>query len=77
MDRSELVTHGEIEKELYNEEVYEEESLPIINHISFQAIVMGVLVIWIPVRTFLVYLLYSYQQRLERGEILYIEYSRR
>ena len=38
---------------------------------------MGVLVIWIPVRIFLVYLLYSYQQRLERGEILYIEYSRR
>ena len=60
VDRSELVTHGEIEKELYNEEVYEEESLPIINHISFQAIVMGVLVIWIPVRIFIVYLLYSY-----------------
>lgn len=29
------ITHGEIEKELYNEEVYAEEFIPIINQISF------------------------------------------
>ena len=73
----EKVTHGDVEKELYNEEVYEEDSLPIINHISFQAIVITVLVIWLPIRIFIVYILFSYQKRLERGEILYIEYSRR
>lgn len=73
----EKVTHGDVEKELYNEEVYEEDSLPIINHISFQAIVITVLVIWLPIRVFIVYILFSYQKRLERGEILYIEYSRR
>ena len=73
----EKITHGDIEKELYNEEVYEEDSLPIINQISFQAIVITVLVIWLPIRIFIVYILYSYQKRLERGEILYIEYSRR
>ena len=71
------MTHGDVEKELYNEEVYEEDSLPIINHISFQAIVITVLVIWLPIRVFIVYILFSYQKRLERGEILYIEYSRR
>lgn len=29
------MTHGEIEKELYNEEVYEDEYLPFVNKISF------------------------------------------
>ena len=71
------MTHGDIEKELYNEEVYEEDSMPIINHISFQAVVITVLVVWLPIRFFIVYILYSYQKRLERGEILYIEYSKR
>lgn len=71
------MTHGDVEKELYNEEVYEEDSMPIIKHISFQAIVITVLVVWLPIRFFIVYILYSYQKRLERGEILYIEYSKR
>ena len=67
----------DIEKELYNEEVFEDKSLDLIDKISFQVIIVGVLVLWLPIRVFIVYILYSYQKRLERGEILYIEYSRR
>ena len=36
-----------------------------------------ILCFWVPVRFFVVYILYSYQKRLARGEILYIEYSGR
>lgn len=54
------ITHGEIEKELYNEEVYEDDYLPIINMISFQVFVVATLVLWIPFRVFIVYILYSY-----------------
>lgn len=67
----------QVEKNLYNEEVYEEDSLPIINNISVKALVILILIIWLPGRLFVVYIIYSYQKRLERGEILFIEYSRR
>lgn len=52
--------HGEVDKELYNEEIYTDEELPLVNEISFQAVVITVLVIWIPIRIFIVYILYSY-----------------
>jgi len=66
-----------VEKDLYNEEIYQNNSLPLFNETSVQVIVIGVLITWFPFRIFIVYILYSYQKRLERGEILYIEYSRR
>ena len=51
----------EVEKAMYNEEVYEEDSLPILSHISVKAAVILILVIWIPVRVFIVYIIHSYQ----------------
>lgn len=46
---------------MYNEEVYEEDSLPILSHISVKAAVILILVVWIPVRVFIVYIIHSYQ----------------
>jgi len=54
------ISQQEIEKALYNEEIYEEESLPIINNISVKAAVIIILVIWLPVRLFIVYIIHSY-----------------
>ena len=54
------VTHGQVEHELYNEEVYKEDSIPIVSSISFQVVVISVLILWIPIRIFIVYILYSY-----------------
>jgi hypothetical protein len=69
--------HKKVENDLYNEETFEADTFPLLNQVSVQVIVIAVLITWFPFRIFIVYILYSYQKRLERGEILYIEYSRR
>ena len=55
-----VVNYGEIEKELYNDEVYSDDDIPFINQISFQAVIITLLVLWLPIRFFIVYILYSY-----------------
>jgi len=40
--------------------MYEEDSLPIINNISVKVLVIFILLIWLPIRLFIVYIVHSY-----------------